>query len=135
MAFNAQYISPVNLNPNIGLGVQIPFSNPGIFSSTYNTQEAVKNNMINYFLTEPGELPLNPSFGGGLRKFLFDQISPPTVEGLRSYMQNKLKNVFPMVEIDSLEVLTNQQDYNSITIQLKYYIPNSNISGVLNFQF
>lgn len=135
MAFNAQYIAPVNLNPNIGLGVQIPFSNPGIFTSTYNTQEAVKNNMINYFLTEPGELPLNPSFGGGLRKFLFDQISPPTVDGLRNYMQNKLNAVFPMVEIDSLEVLTNQQDYNVITIQLKYYIPNSNISGVLNFQF
>lgn len=135
MAFNAQYIAPVNLNPNIGLGVQIPFSNPGIFTSTYNTQEAVKNNMINYFLTEPGELPLNPSFGGGLRRFLFDQISPPTVDGLRNYMQNKLNAVFPMVEIDSLEVLTNQQDYNVITIQLKYYIPNSNISGVLNFQF
>jgi phage baseplate assembly protein W len=135
MAFNAQYIAPVNLNPNIGLGVQIPFSNPGIFTSIYNTQEAVKNNMINYFLTEPGELPLNPSFGGGLRRFLFDQISPPTVDGLRNYMQSKLNTVFPMVEIDSLEVLTNQQDYNSITIQLKYYIPNSNISGVLNFQF
>ena len=135
MAFNPQYIDPVNLNPNIGLGVQIPFSNPGIFTSTYNTQEAVKNNMINYFLTEPGELPLNPSFGGGLRRFLFDQISPPTVDGLRNYMQNKLNAVFPMVEIDSLEVLTNQQDYNVITIQLKYYIPNSNISGVLNFQF
>jgi len=135
MAFNAQYIAPVNLNPNIGLGVQIPFSNPGIFTSTYNTQEAVKNNMINYFLTEPGELPLNPSFGGGLRRFLFDQISPPTVDVLRNYMQNKLNAVFPMVEIDSLEVLTNQQDYNVITIQLKYYIPNSNISGVLNFQF
>ena len=40
-----------------------------------------------------------------------------------------------MITISSLEVLTNQQDNNTIIIQLKYYIPNSNISGNLNFQF
>jgi hypothetical protein len=53
MPFNAQPISPLNLNPNIGLGVSIPFSNTSVFSSTYTTQETVKNNLINYFLTNP----------------------------------------------------------------------------------
>ena len=53
MAFNPQYIDPVNLNPNIGLGVIIPFSSPSVFTSSYTTQEAVKNNLINYFLTNP----------------------------------------------------------------------------------
>jgi hypothetical protein len=40
-----------------------------------------------------------------------------------------------MIQIDSLQVLTTQQDNNSLIIQLKYYIPNSNLSGNLNFQF
>ena len=44
MAFNSQFISPANLNPNIGLGVSIPFTSPNVFSSTYNTNEAIKNN-------------------------------------------------------------------------------------------
>ena len=135
MPFNAQPISPLNLNPNIGLGVSIPFSNTSVFSSTYTTQEAVKTNLINYFLTNPGEIPLNPSFGAGLRNFLFEQISNVTVDNVRAFVQSKLEIAFPMIQIDSLQVLTTQQDNNSLIIQLKYYIPNSNLSGNLNFQF
>lgn len=135
MAFNAQYIAPENLNPNIGLGVSIPFTGSGVFSSTYTTQEAVKNNLINYFLTNPGEIPLNPSFGAGLRSFLFEQISQPTVGDIKSFVQNKISLVFPMIQVDSLNVLTDQQDNNTIIVQLKYYVPNSNVSGTLTFQF
>jgi phage baseplate assembly protein W len=135
MPFNAQYISPENLNPTIGLGVSIPFSNTSVFSSTYTTQETVKNNLINYFLTNPGEIPLNPTFGGGLRSFLFEQASSMTVENVKAFVQSKLETVFPMIQIDTLEVLTNQQDYNTLIVRLKYYIPNSNINGTLNFQF
>jgi phage baseplate assembly protein W len=135
MPFNSQTISPVNLNPITGLGVSIPFSNTSVFSSTYTTQETVKNNLINYFLTNPGEIPLNPTFGAGLRSFLFEQISDITTNNVKSFVQNKLNTAFPMIKIDSLEVLTNQQDNNTIIIKLKYSIPNSNISGNLNFQF
>ena len=135
MPFNAQNINPTNLNPTTGLGVSIPFSNSSVFSSTYTTQETVKNNLINYFLTNPGEIPLNPTFGAGLRSFLFEQISDITVENVRAFIQSKLEIVFPMIQIDSLEVLTDKQDYNTIIIKLKYYIPNSNIGGTLNFQF
>ena len=135
MPFNQQTISPTNLNPNTGLGVSIPFSNTSVFSSTYTTQEAVKTNLINYFLTNPGEIPLNPSFGAGLRNFLFEQISNVTVDNVRAFVQSKLEIAFPMIQIDSLQVLTTQQDNNSLIIQLEYYIPNSNLSGNLNFQF
>jgi phage baseplate assembly protein W len=135
MPFNAQYIAPENLNPNTGLGVSIPFSNSSVFSSTYTTQETVKNNLINYFLTNPGEIPLNPTFGAGLRAFLFEQISEITVSNVKSFVQTKLNMAFPMVQVNSLEVLTDQQDNNSIIIKLKYSVLNSNISGTLNFQF
>jgi phage baseplate assembly protein W len=135
MPFNAQNINPTNLNPSTGLGVSIPFSNSSVFSSTYTTQETVKNNLINYFLTNPGEIPLNPTFGAGLRAFLFEQITEITVSNVKSFVQNKLNTAFPMVQVNSLEVLTDQQDNNSIIIKLKYSVLNSNISGTLNFQF
>jgi uncharacterized protein len=120
MPFNQQTISPTNLNPNTGLGVSIPFSNTSVFSSTYTTQEAVKTNLINYFLTNPGEIPLNPSFGAGLRNFLFEQISNVTVDNVRAFVQSKLEIAFPMIQIDSLQVLTTQQDNNTLIVQLKY---------------
>ena len=135
MPLNQQTISPTNLNPNTGLGVSIPFSNTSVFSSTYTTQEAVKTNLINYFLTNPGEIPLNPSFGAGLRNFLFEQISNITVDNVRAFVQSKLETAFPMVQIESLQVLTTQQDNNTLIVQLKYSIPNSNINGNITFQF
>ena len=98
MPFSQQTISPTNLNPNTGLGVSIPFSNTSVFSSTYTTQEAVKTNLINYFLTNPGEIPLNPSFGAGLRNFLFEQISNVTVDNVRAFVQSKLEIAFPMIQ-------------------------------------
>ena len=154
MAFNAQTINPINLNPNIGIGVNIPFNNigpaealfyttgsivtvinNGVFTTNYNTQEAIKNNLINYFLTNPGELPLNPSFGAGLRKFLFEQITDLNNATVKSFVQDKLDNVFPMIQIASLDILSNTQDNNTIIISLKFFVPNTNIQGTLSFQF
>ena len=135
MAFNPQYINPANLNPNIGLGIQIPFSNPNVFSSTYNTNEVIKNNLINYFLTNPGELPLNPSFGGGLRNFLFRQSTNNTFSDIESFVRLKLKQVFPSINLSKLTVSPDPLIDNSIIVQLTYYVPNSNINGTITFNF
>jgi phage baseplate assembly protein W len=135
MAFNPQYIDVANLNPNIGLGISIPFNGPNIFTSTYVTQEAVKNNLINYFLTNPGEIPNNPTFGGGLKQFIFQQISEPSFDNIKAHMQNKLSTVFPMVKITQLNILSNPDSENSIIIDLKYNLTNTNSTGSLTFNF
>ena len=75
MAFGAQQIYPIDFNKSAAVGVDIPFNAPGVFRSNYTTSAAIKNNLINYFLTNPGERPLNPTFGGGLRAFIFEQIT------------------------------------------------------------
>ncbi len=59
MAFNPQLINPIDLNPNLAVGVNLPFSGPSVFTPNYLTSQAIKNNLINYFLTNPGEIPLD----------------------------------------------------------------------------
>jgi hypothetical protein len=75
MPFNPQQIYPIDLNPSKAVGVDIPFNGPAVFKSNYLTKDAIKNNLINFFLTNPGERFLNPTFGGGLRAFIFEQIT------------------------------------------------------------
>jgi phage baseplate assembly protein W len=106
MAFNPQLINPIDLNPNLAVGVNLPFSGPSVFTSNYLTSQAIKNNLINYFLTNPGEIPLNPTFGGGLRAFIFQQISENSLDGLKENVSLKLETYFPNVIINSLDVLT-----------------------------
>ena len=134
MAFNPQLINPIDLNPNLAVGVNLPFSGPSVFTSNYLTSQAIKNNLINYFLTNPGEIPLNPTFGGGLRAFIFQQISENSLDGLKENVSLKLETYFPNVIINSLDVLK-RDDENSVVVQLKYSIANSNINDNLTFNF
>ena len=134
MPFNPQSINPVDLNPNVAVGVNIPFSGPAVFTQNYLTAQAIKNNIINFFLINPGELPLNPSFGGGLRAFIFEQIAEGTLNGLKENISSKMENIFPEVIVNSLDVLRND-DYNTVIVNMKYSITNSNIVDQINFEF
>jgi phage baseplate assembly protein W len=134
MAFNPQQINTLDLNPNVAVGVNIPFSGPGVFTPNYLTAQSIKNNLINYFLTNPQERPLNPTFGGGLRSFIFEQISEGTLDGLKENISFKLENIFPSIIVNSLDVLRNDEE-SSVIVQLKYSVANSNINDNITFQF
>jgi phage baseplate assembly protein W len=155
MAFNPQTVNPYNLNPNIGIGINIPFNssspsealfyslNPnsisvidnGVFTLNYNINEAIKNNLINFFLTNPGELPLNPTFGGGLRRFIFQQINEITENEIKNFIQDQIDNNFPQIKVLSLNILIDQQNNNTIVIDLKYKSLYSGGTNTVTFTF
>tara|TARA_R110000824_G_scaffold159466_1_gene333839 strand:- start:138 stop:545 length:408 start_codon:yes stop_codon:yes gene_type:complete len=134
MPFDAQQIYPIDFNDSAAVGVDIPFNAPGVFTPNYTTKEAIKNNLINYFLTNQGERPLNPSFGGGLRAFVFEQIATDNLDFLKERISSDLGTFFPNVFIGSLEI-TKQEDFNVITVILKYNVINTNINDTLEIDF
>lgn len=134
MAFNQQQINPLDLNPNVAVGVNLPLSGPAVFISNYTTSDALKTDLINFFLTNPGERPMNPTFGGGLRNFIFSQIEEENINGLKENIEFKLQKYFPQVGISSLNVLQDD-DNNSLIVELKYFILNSNIQDTITLQF
>ena len=70
MAFGATKIYPNDLRPRVAIGVDLPFSGPVAFIPNYQTKDAIKNNLINFLLTNPGERYENPLFGAGLRRYI-----------------------------------------------------------------
>jgi phage baseplate assembly protein W len=134
MAFGAQQIFPIDFDKSAAVGVNIPFSTPGVFKSNYTTAAATKNNLINYFLTNPGERPLNPSFGGGLRSFIFEQITTGNLDFLEERISTDLSFFFPNISIGNLEILK-QEDNNTITVSLTYSVINTNINDTLEIDF
>ena len=133
MAFNPQQIYPIDLNASKAVGVNLPFSGPAVFISNYLTKDAIKNNLINFFLTNPGERYLNPNFGGGLRAFIFEQITTDNLDFLREDINKKISNYFPNILVNELTV-TGQPDTNQITVVLKYSVSNTNITDILEIQ-
>ena len=134
MAFNAKQISPIDFNKSAAVGVDLPFSAPGVFKSNYTTAAAVKNNLINYFLTNPGERPLNPNFGGGLRAFIFQQITDDNLDFLQEEISSNLAQFFPNINIDNLSI-GREEDNNIINVSLDYSILNTGISDNINLEF
>ena len=134
MAFGAQKIFPIDTKPGTAVGVALPFNAPGVFYSTYTTQEAIKTNLIDFFLTEPGERYLNPTYGGGLRSFIFEQITSNTLDSLQEDVQSKINRFFPNVKVLDLEVLQDP-DYNTITVSIKYNIIDTAISDEIQIAF
>lgn len=130
MAYNARKIAPTDFKPGTGVGVSIPFSAPSCFSSTYTNKDATKANLINYFLTEPGSRCGNPEFGGGLGKFIFEQIVDDNLDFLKEDVSSKLNQYFPQIEITSLEV-TAIEDRNQINVVLDYRISQTNDTDTL----
>lgn len=133
MAFNPQQIYPIDLNASKAVGVNIPFNAPAVFQSNYLTKDAIKNNLINFFLTNPGERYLNPTFGGGLRDFIFEQITKQETDFLLQDVSNKINLYFPSIDVKSLEIFS-MDDENTIKIELTYAVKNTNITDNIEIQ-
>jgi phage baseplate assembly protein W len=134
MAFGAKQIFPNDLRPRTAIGVDLPFNGAGVFVLNYTTKDAIKNNLINYFLTNPGERPANPTFGAGLRAYIFSQIESNNLDFIKEDIQQKLGSNFPNIAVNSVEVL-GQEDYNTINIIIKYSVVNTGINDELQLTF
>tara|TARA_B100000424_G_C22872860_1_gene464823 strand:- start:27 stop:434 length:408 start_codon:yes stop_codon:yes gene_type:complete len=134
MAVGAVRKFPNDTRQRVGIGVDIPFSSGGVFTPNYTTKEAIKNNIINFFLTNPGERPANPLFGGGLRDFIFEQISFENLDFLKEDINTKLQQFFPDVVINEVEVIGNE-DQNEVVVNLQYAVSNTGIEDEINLSF
>jgi phage baseplate assembly protein W len=66
--------------------------------------EAIKQSVINILLTNRGERPFKPDFGGDLRSYLFENFDAVTRTAIQSRIVNTLRNYEPRVEVLSVDV-------------------------------
>ena len=134
MAFQVQQINPLDQRPSVGVGVGLPFSSTSVFNTTYTTQDALKSNLVNYFLTGTSERFLNPNFGAGLRALLFDQMTEDKKDEIKAVIQSGISQWFPDVNVQSIQVV-NSPDTQTVTISLKYNVRMTNIQDQLSINF
>jgi phage baseplate assembly protein W len=130
MAFNERKIFPLDTKPSTAIGIGIPFNGSAVFNSTYLTKDAIKANLINYFLTNKNERYLNNEFGANIKAFIFEQINNDSLSFLKDDIQTKINQYFPNIEVNNIEV-TQPQDTNIVNVSLNYNIPYTNISDKL----
>jgi len=122
---------PIDLAAQKALGVNLPFSAPAVFFSNYITKEAVKNNLINFYSTEPGERVFNPFFGSALKKIIFEQIDVISNDIIKKIIAEETIQFFPFVTILSTIIDDSLSDQNTLIINVTYQVTNYGITDSL----
>jgi phage baseplate assembly protein W len=127
MTFRVANKFPIDTKPRVAVGVSLPFSSPSVFTSTYTTKDQLKSNLLNYFMTSPGERYMKPLFGGGLRDIVFENLEDRTFDIVKQRVQADLNTYFPNVQIDALDVF-GTPDENILMVNLKYSVSSFGIT-------
>ena len=134
MAYNPRRIDPLDLQPRKAVGIALPFSGRAVFNSTYQTKDAIRNNLINFFLTGKNERIFNLNFGAGLRNLLFENITQDKISEVRELILENLKSYFPQVVVRNLS-LEATPDRNLVQFHLQYAVSQTNIQDEVAINF
>lgn len=133
MAILVQNKFPIDNIGRKAVGVNIPFNAPAVFQSNYLTRDAIRNNLINFFSTNPGERVFNPFFGSGLQSLLFENIDNLTKDSIIKIIRDEANQYFPFVNVEEIQV-NFQEDNNTIFITVKYVAQNFGLSDEFNIE-
>jgi len=134
MAFGQRQIFATDFKPDVAIGLDLPFNANGVFRSTYQSKDAVKVNLVNYLLTNPGERVGNPTFGSGIRAFVFEQIADENLEFLEDKLQEDINNNIPNINLQNVTV-NGSPDLNTIIIKIDYSIAQTGITDNVELTF
>ena len=125
-------INPIDLNKNKAIGVAFPYDTPGVFRQSFSERDAVKSNLINLILTEPGERVYEPTIGLGLKNKLFE--NNINVEELKLQIGDKINQFIPQVSLMGVDAQLDQ-NLHTLLITISYKIMNTGESDAIEINF
>jgi phage baseplate assembly protein W len=106
----------------------------GLLPTVYDIQ-AVKADLMQLLLTNPGERVMMPDFGTPLRNLLFEQNDPTIYDKIRSVIIASVAQWEPRIVVTEVEVTDdknqsgaiaelNNANSNSVYVMINFYLPN-----------
>jgi hypothetical protein len=94
---------------------------------TYARHEEDVEQAIRIILTtEPGERPMLPQFGGGLRRFLFEPNSSATRRSIEQLVRAALIDWEPRIDVGAVKVTADEVQPNLLLIAVDYVVRATN---------
>lgn len=105
-----------------------------------NVRQAVKQNFKCLLLTAPGERIMDPSFGVGMKKYIFQNHGPEVEKNIRVNIRQQTQKYMPFISIvdativfgDPADVQTDSTASNKLSLSISYVIQSVGISDILN---
>jgi len=121
---NYSPVLPLQLDPTNG------------FQNNQTIIAVVMQNLKMLVLTSPGERVMDPNFGVGMRRFLFEQNNIEAHSQISVRIRRQVLDYMPFVEIVDIKFGTEQDNENiranSLQVSIEFFISATSESGALN---
>ena len=98
----------------------------GPYKSITSQKESIQRDFQYLLLTNPGEWPMNPDLGIGVRRYLFETYDSPELAKIEERIRSQLSKYlpFPFIQFISAKFIATpeQQDLGTVKLELKYAI-------------
>jgi phage baseplate assembly protein W len=117
------------------LGVKLPLARDvgDGYGMIKSFKTMIRQNFKMLLLTSPGERVMEPNFGVGLKKYLFENFNESVFAKIERDIFSQTQTYLPVININEIRFNTALMDENQLGIQIRYSIPNLNIQDLLEF--
>jgi len=117
------------------IAVRLPLSldDTDGFGMLKRIREVIKQNLKMLILTEPGERIMDPRFGVGMKRFLFENFSDSVYSQIDSRIREQVRIYMPDVSIRQINFYLIDPDSNSVAFRMEYSIPSIAASDLIEF--
>lgn len=120
-----------------GLSPKLPLSisDEGDFTLNKTYQELAKQNLKTLILTIPGEKIMEPDFGVGIHRFLFEQSVSSVYATISNAINKQVSKYLPYIAIQNISITPDSVAEEVIYISIIYSITPIGINDVLELTF
>ena len=99
------------------------------YQNVQSVKELVKFHLINLLMTNPGERISLPSYGVGIRKFLFESFGTGASAAVKSRIESQISDYLSYLSLEGLSVA--ESGDHTLQIGIKYSVASIELSDVL----
>lgn len=121
---------------------RLPLSNNDRYgySMLVTMRQSISQNLKCLMLTAPGERIMDPAFGVGLNKYVFQNFGPELVKNIKTNIRQQVSKYMPFVNIKDAEIVFGEtstenpdsNNANKVFVKIEYIVQSIGISDVLN---
>jgi phage baseplate assembly protein W len=99
------------------------------------TPDLVRQNLTNIILTTPGERIMDPEFGVGIKRFLFENRTSAVTSTIKNIINGQVKKYMPFVTIDNVVFSSDKENPNFLGIAILYTIVPTSTRDLIRLNF
>ena len=120
----------------MAISPRLPLNRDWVYGYGMNNtiQDTVRQNLTNLILTVPGERIMDPEFGVGLKKYLFEPMSSMVSSHIEGRIRDQVGKYMGFLSINEIRVSDSREISNLIQLSIDYTIIPLNLKDQISLE-